>query len=225
MFPPSATQNQIAGHCRHPRRRPTVGDKASKVKRRNLARSGFVVLSINYALSTNGKVTWPQNVFDCKTAVRWLRKNAERLQLDADHIGVIGGSAGGHLAAFLAVTGPKDGFDPPGPYPEYSCRVQCAVDLYGPTDLHSYKDLPMFGKSKSEAPELYKAASPLSYVRKNNPPILILHGTADKKCVDRTIEALARAREGRRSCGVRGGGRGPAHVSLAAQTTRFCANS
>ena len=176
----------------------TVGDKAEEREVNiavNLARSGFVVLSINYALSTNGKVTWPQNVFDCKTAVRWLRKNAERLQLDADHIGVIGGSAGGHLAAFLAVTEPKDGFDPSGPYPEYSCRVQCAVDLYGPIDLGSYKDLPMFGKSRSEAPDLYRAASPLSYVRKSNPPVLILHGTADKSVSIEQSRLFARALE------------------------------
>jgi len=102
------------------------------------------------------------------------------LQIDAEHIGVIGGSAGGHLAALVAVTSAADGLDPKGPYPEFSCRVQCAVDLYGPIDLLSYRDLLMFGKTRKEAPELYRAASPTTYVRKNNPPILILHGTADK---------------------------------------------
>ncbi len=176
----------------------TVGDKAEEREVNiavNLARSGFVTMSINYALSTNGKATWPQNVHDCKTAVRWLRKNADRLRIDADHIGVIGGSAGGHLAAFLAVTEPKDGFDPPVPYPEYSCRVQCAVDLYGPIDLSSYKDLPMLDKSRSEAPELYKSASPLTYVRKSNPPILILHGTADKSVSIEQSRLFARALE------------------------------
>ncbi len=90
----------------------------------NLALKGFVAMSIDYALSRNGSVTWPQNLHDCKTAVRWLRKNADRLQIDPDRIGVIGGSAGGHLAAMVAVTGPKDGLDPAGPYGDYPCRVQ-----------------------------------------------------------------------------------------------------
>ena len=133
----------------------------------NLALNGYVGLSINYVLaSTNfnaGKPTWPQNLHDCMTAVRWLRKNAERLQVDPERIGVIGGSAGGHLAAMLAVLGDKDGLDPKGPYGEFSCRVKCAVDLYGPADLAGHHD-----------------ASPVTYVDKNDPPILILHGTADK---------------------------------------------
>jgi acetyl esterase/lipase len=161
----------------------TSGDKAHAREvniAENLARNGFVALSINYVLCTGGNVTWPQNLNDCKTAVRWLRKNAQHLQVDPEHIGAIGGSAGGHLAALLAVTGPDDGLDPKGTNGEFSCRVQCAVDLYGPIDLLSYRDLPMFGKTRKEAPQLYRAASPSTYVDRNDPPILILHGTADR---------------------------------------------
>lgn len=144
-----------------------------------LALNGYVALSINYALAEEGRVTWPQNLHDCKTAVRWLRANADRLQIDPDHIGVIGGSAGGHLAAMVAVTGPSDGLDPAGPYGEFSCRVNCAVDLYGPIDLTSRPEHKMFGKTNAEAPELYKRASPTTHLDKSDPPILILHGTAD----------------------------------------------
>ncbi len=86
----------------------------------NLALHGYVGMSIDYALSSKGKATWPQNLHDCKTAVRWLRKNAERLQIDPNRIGVIGGSAGGHLSAMVAVTGPGDGLDPKGPYGDFS---------------------------------------------------------------------------------------------------------
>jgi acetyl esterase/lipase len=175
----------------------TTGDKAEEREvniATNLVKAGYVVLSINYVLSTGGKVTWPQNVYDCKTAVRWLRKYADRWHIDADHIGVIGGSAGGHLAAFLAVTKPEHHFDPDGPYGEFSCRVQCAVDLYGPVDLLTYKpDLPMFGKSRAAASDLYRAASPLTYVRKDVPPILILHGTADKSVSLEQSRTFARA--------------------------------
>ncbi|QOV92379.1 alpha/beta hydrolase [Humisphaera borealis] len=144
-----------------------------------LALHGYVGMSIDYILATNGKVTWPQNLHDCKTAVRWLRKNAEKLQIDPDRIGVIGGSAGGHLAAMVAVTGPGDGLDPAEPYGDLSCKVKCAVDLYGPADLTDRPEIRMFGKKLAEAPELYKNASPVSHLDKNDPPILIMHGTAD----------------------------------------------
>lgn len=176
----------------------TTGDKAEEREiniATNLAGDGYVVMSINYLLSKNGQVTWPQNVHDCKTAVRWLRKNAQRFQIDPDHIGVIGGSAGGHLAALIAVTGPGDHLDPDGPDPELSCQVQCAVDLYGPIELLSYKDLPMFGKTRAQAAELYRAASPTTYVTKNTPPILILHGTADKSVSIEQSKLFARALE------------------------------
>src|SRR3954471_7200518 len=60
----------------------------------NLALHGYVAMSIDYVLASKDHPTWPQNLQDCMTAVRWLRKNADRLQIDADHIGTIGGSAG-----------------------------------------------------------------------------------------------------------------------------------
>jgi acetyl esterase/lipase len=145
----------------------------------NLALNGYVAMSINYQLATNKQVTWPQNLHDCKTAVRWLRKNAERLRIDSDRIGVIGGSAGGHLAAMLAVTKPADGLEPAAPHPEISTRVQCAVVLYGPADLLLRGDASWLGKTRAEDPELYRLASPITYVDKSDPPILLLHGTAD----------------------------------------------
>lgn len=145
----------------------------------NLALHGYVGMSIDYVLASKTKATWPQNLYDCKTAVRWLRKNAARLQIDPDRIGVIGGSAGGHLSAMVTLTTPADGLDPKEPYGEFSCRVSCGVDLYGIADLPTYHDASMLGKTFAEAPELYRLASPVTYVRSNSPPILIIHGTAD----------------------------------------------
>ena len=155
-----------------------------------LALNGYVGMSINYLLANKDHLgpTWPQNLHDCKTAVRWLRANADRLHIDPDHIGTIGGSAGGHLAAMLTITGPE--LDPPG---EGSCQIQCGVDLYGPVLWFTQRDLSMFRKSREEAPELYKAASPLTHVDKNDPPVLILHGTADKTVAVADSEALAAA--------------------------------
>lgn len=153
-----------------------------------LALSGYVGMSIDYQLSYGKFTTWPQNLYDCKNAVRWLRKNAGRLQIDPERIGVIGGSAGGHLADMVALTGPGDGLEPAEPYPGISDSVVCCVDLYGITDITTYLPSPtmkepyasMLGKKFSEAPQLYRIASPVNYVRTNSPPFLIIHGTADQ---------------------------------------------
>ena len=78
----------------------------------NLVLQNYVCMSINYKLRRKaGDVTWPQALYDAKAAVRWLRKNADRLQIVRERIGVIGCSAGGNLATMLALTQPKDGFD------------------------------------------------------------------------------------------------------------------
>jgi len=159
----------------------------------NLALHGYAALSINYTLATATRPAWPRNLHDCKTAVRWLRHHAVRFQIDPDRIGVIGGSAGGHLAALVALTGPADGLDPAGPYGEYSCQVRCAVDFYGPTDLLEHRDTHMLGKTRAEAPELYRAASPIRYVDPADPPLLIAHGTEDKTVSVRHSELLAEA--------------------------------
>ena len=155
-----------------------------------LALNGYVGMSIDYVLanSEHPGPTWPQNLHDCKTAVRWLRANAERLQVDPTHIGVIGGSAGGHLAAMVGLCGGE--LDPPG---EGDTRVQCAVDLYGPVLWFEQRDLAMFRKTRAEAPELYKQADPRSHIDPNDPPLLILHGTADKTVAVADSEALAAA--------------------------------
>ena len=155
-----------------------------------LAQNGYVGMSINYLLANadHPGPTWPQNLHDCKTAVRWLRANAERLRIHPERIGVIGGSAGGHLAAMVALTGAD--LDPPG---EGSTRVQCAVDLYGPVLWFENRDIAMFRKTRAEAPELYKQADPRTHIDKDDPPLLILHGTADKTVPVADSEALAAA--------------------------------
>ncbi|MBL9117627.1 MAG: alpha/beta hydrolase [Verrucomicrobiaceae bacterium] len=155
-----------------------------------LALNGYVGMSINYVLANEDHPgpTWPQNLHDCKTAVRWLRANAERLNVDPMNIGIIGGSAGGHLATMVGLCGGE--LDPLG---EGDSRVQCAVDLYGPVLCFENRDLTMIRKTRAEAPELYKQADPRSHIDKNDPPLLILHGTADKTVAVADSEALAAA--------------------------------
>ncbi len=166
-----------------------------------LAQNGYVGFSIDYVLARAGAPTWPRNLHDCKTAVRWLRANAARLGIDPERIGAIGGSAGGHLAAMLAVGGPDAGLDPAGPHGELSCAIQAAVDLYGPADLLTWitarPDIGMLPGTRAERPDLYRQASIATHAGPGDPPILILHGTLDKTVpVEQSrqlADALARA--------------------------------
>jgi len=142
-----------------------------------LAEQGYVCASINYALSTqeNRWSAWPQNLRDCRNAVRFLRANADLYGVEPDRIGVIGASAGGYLALMLAYTQPDD--DPDGIDSEkhISAHVEAVVDLYAPTTFNG-TDLAI-----TPLPEGLDAAtlSPLSYMAPGGPPILILHGTED----------------------------------------------
>jgi len=161
------------------------GDKARNRElniSENLTLQGYVCMSINYKLRrTQGQVTWPQSVYDVKAAVRYLRKEAANLGVDPEKIGVIGCSAGCNLSMMLATTGPVDGFDAVKgePYQDVSARVTCAVGFYGAVDLMNYHDMKMFAKTREEAPELYKKGSPITYLDAKDPPMLLVHGTAD----------------------------------------------
>jgi acetyl esterase/lipase len=160
-----------------------------------LARAGYVGASINYVLgekvpgrgATLAQV-WPRNLHDCKTAVRFLRKHATAYGIDPERIGVIGGSAGGHLAAMVGLTGPGDGLDPECPWGELSCRVQAVATLYGPHDL-----LTMGGEPSPEEMDFLRRASPVAYATKDDPPVLILHGTKDTIVPPAQSERLAEA--------------------------------
>jgi len=146
----------------------------------DLARAGFLAVSVNYKLRRmQGQVTWPRNIHDCKLALRWVRDNAARLGIDPNRIAVMGGSAGGAIAALLGYTEPSDGLEPPEAGPGEPPVVACVVDLYGVMDLMTYHDMKMFAKTRAEAPELYKQASPLTYLDKHDPPTFVAHGTVD----------------------------------------------
>ncbi len=153
----------------------TGGDKAAEREQNigpTLAQHGYAVLSINYKLGTKDNVAsaWPQNIHDCKTGVRWLRVNAAKYQLDPDHLGVMGGSAGGHLSALIGVTAAADGLDPIEPWGDVSTKVHCVVDLYGALQMST---TPLDAASDNKT-------SVLKYLDKSDPPFMLLHGTADK---------------------------------------------
>ncbi len=144
--------------------------------------SGFTVVSIDYRLAPQWKM--PAMIEDVKCAVRSFRAHAAEYGIDPDHIGVIGHSAGAHLAALAGTADESAGFDV-GEYAGYSSRVQAVVDLAGPTDLTddstpyaSEVGREIFGVTALSDPRL-AAASPMTWVSSDDPPFLILHGEND----------------------------------------------
>lgn len=175
----------------------TGGDKGAKREINigtTLAMNGYVAISINYLLQApNAAPIWPKNLHDCKTAVRWLRANAEKYQIDPKNIGVIGGSAGGHLAAMVGLTGNNEKLNPKEPLGNFPCTVKAIVDMYGPAADFNKRGLKILGKTPEEAPELYAEVSPITHIKTDSPPILLLHGTADKTVPFSESEKFARA--------------------------------
>jgi acetyl esterase/lipase len=152
---------------------------------RFLAGEGYVAASVGYRLAPAH--TFPAQIEDAKTAVRFLRANAAKYQIDKDRFGALGYSAGGHLACLLGLTDESCGFEGKE-CPGESSRVQAVVDYFGPADLTAFaKDAsaqrgmigPFIGAKYDEKPEAHERASPIKYVSKNAPPFLILHGTKD----------------------------------------------
>jgi acetyl esterase/lipase len=152
-----------------------------------LAEKGYVAATITYRLAP--KYPFPAAIYDTKAAVRWLRANAAKYKIDSERIGVTGGSAGGHLAQFLGVTGDVKEFEGEGGNPTQSSKVKCVVNYYGPSDFtQSYgksvdaaEVLPLFlGGNLEKARPLHIRASPLYWVTPNAAPTLCVHGTEDK---------------------------------------------
>jgi acetyl esterase/lipase len=152
-----------------------------------LAERGYVAATVTYRLSPKHK--FPAAIYDCKAAVRWLRANAATSKIDPNKIGVMGSSAGGHLAQFLAVTADVPRFEGDGGNPNQSSSVACVVNFYGPSDFtKSYgksvdaaEVLPMWlGGNIETARALHIQASPLYWVTPAAAPTLCIHGTNDK---------------------------------------------
>jgi acetyl esterase/lipase len=152
---------------------------------RAFAERGYVTVTVQYRLAPQHH--FPAQLHDAKCAVRWLRANADRYQVDPERIGVLGGSAGGHLALLVGLTEPRDGLEGEGGHPEQSSKVQAIINMMGPTDLSrpgwpeitEKMIVELLGSSRDQAPSAYRSASPASYVRRGAPPVLTLHGTKD----------------------------------------------
>lgn len=150
-----------------------------------IAKEGYVVASVSYRLAPKHK--FPAMIEDARAAVRYLRADAKKYKIDPDKFGALGFSAGGHLALLLGLCDKSAGFDV-GENLDVSGKVQCVIDFFGPTDLALYAKsegiedgylVPVFGKEVKTDATIYKKASPVTYVSKDAPPTLLLHGTFD----------------------------------------------
>jgi len=155
-----------------------------------LARKGFAVVSIEYRLLD--QASFPAQLHDCKAVVRWLKAHADKLNLDADRIGVFGASAGGHLAALLGTTPDLKNLEGDvGGNLEQSSRVQAICAFYPPTDLNQLVTNPKWRTSPDSdigkllggplEQNLDKAAraNPVNYITPDDTPFYLVHGDKD----------------------------------------------
>lgn len=156
----------------------------------HLAAAGFVSFTVEYRLST--EALFPAAVHDVKAALRWMRANARKFNIDSNKIAILGFSAGGELASFVGATGGIERFEGPECNKDRSSEVQAIVDIDGTlsfvhpesgegddrksTSAASY----WFGYSKADNPELWKDASPLTHAANNKAPVLFLNSSVDR---------------------------------------------
>jgi len=137
--------------------------------------------------STTATPNFPAQIHDAKAAIRWMRSNAAKYHVDPNRIGVTGGSAGGHLSLLVGLTDAKSNLEGDGGNPDQSSRVQAVVNVFGPTDMVECLKTSsvawifwlFMGGIPGETNGTYKAASPITYVSEDDPPVLTLHGDRD----------------------------------------------
>ncbi|HPM29777.1 MAG TPA: alpha/beta hydrolase [Chryseolinea sp.] len=148
--------------------------------------SGFALASIDYRFAT--QAIFPSQIQDCNRAISFLVDNADKYGLDKKRIAVMGFSAGGHLASLtgLSKNNNVENFFMPGTNKSFTFKA--VVDFYGPAELILFPgsndpkspESLLIGATPLSRPDLAKAASPVTYVDKNDPPFLIIHGEKDE---------------------------------------------
>jgi acetyl esterase/lipase len=150
-----------------------------------LALAGFVAVTVDYRLFHDDATRWPVQLDDVQRAVRWVRANSAKYNVDPEHVGAYGHSAGAQIATLLGMLETRDNSD--AALAKYSSKVQAVVDASGPTDFtkDTNDDATQFmtsflGADFATHPEAWRDASPVFHASKSNAPILIVHGTHDE---------------------------------------------
>jgi acetyl esterase/lipase len=167
-----------------------IGDKREQgfPLMHELARRGWICVTINYGLAPSHP--WPEPVVDCKRALRWVREHIAEYGGDPGFIAVTGGSAGGHLAALVALTAGDPRFQPG--FEEADTQVEACVPFYGVYDMTRVSgrstydegfrlllERQVFKTKFEDDPKLFEDASPLYRVTEDAPPFFVLHGLND----------------------------------------------
>jgi acetyl esterase/lipase len=157
-----------------------------------LVEQGYAIASVEFRQATAAR--FPAQVHDIKAAIRFLRARAEEYGYDAERIGVLGASSGGHLAALIATTNGNEELEGTlGEHPGVSSDVQAAVSFFGASNLTTIlkQSTPfglgvrepalerLLGAPPDQAAELARLASPVFHVDDSDPPLLLLHGDQD----------------------------------------------
>ncbi|MCM2372531.1 alpha/beta hydrolase [Aporhodopirellula aestuarii] len=159
-----------------------------------LAQRGYVCVVPEYRLS--GEAPFPAAIHDAKAAVRWTRTFAKRFNIDAERIACLGGSAGGHIAGFVAATNGSSDYEGDGDHRTASSEVQASVVMCGPMNLLDPKTVDgieaaakrpeghptidfLQGQTPSSNRSLYREASPISHAGPHLPPMLFIDGELD----------------------------------------------
>ena len=166
-----------------------IGDKRQQGQPllHHLAERGWVGVAPNYRRSP--RATFPDHLVDVKRAVAWVRTHATEYGADPDFVAVTGGSAGGHLAALLALT-PNDAAYQPG-FETVDTSVSACVPMYGVYDfldqhgvrgraaMRPFLQHAVMKCSPDECRDRWEAASPINQVRPDAPPFFVVHGGHD----------------------------------------------
>ncbi len=152
-----------------------------------LAENGWICVAVQYRLSP--AATFPDHIIDCKRALVWTKDHIADYGGDPDFIVATGGSAGGHLSSLLALSANAAEFQPG--FEERDTQVQACIPFYGVYDflnskaqrhnegLEQWLAERVIKKTRSEGGELWRSASPVSWIHEDAPPFLIIHGEAD----------------------------------------------
>lgn len=149
-----------------------------------IAAKGYVTVAVEYQLSLEAK--YPAAVYNIKAAIRWMRANAERLNIDPEKIAISGCSAGGQLASLVGMTNGVDQFEGNQGYHGYSSSVQAVIDIDGALDFMAplslnlertpeSPDIQWLGGDFYHRPEVWKDASPIFWVNEHSVPVLFFN--------------------------------------------------
>lgn len=156
----------------------------------HLAGLGYVCFTPEYRLST--EALFPAAVYDIKAAIKWVKSNAVKFNVDTNKIAILGFSAGGELAAFTGTTNGDRAFEQETGSPAFSSNVQAVIDIDGTLSfVHPESGegddskrvsaaTNWFGASKKDDPDLWKQASPLTHAGKTTPPTLFINSSVER---------------------------------------------